>query len=41
MVNIKDASGVAKPAINFIFNAITNYYQAASGQMPLFNYRNI
>ncbi len=41
MINIKSAVGLAKRAINRIVIAITNCYQTACGQGPLFIYRNI
>ena len=41
MINIKSAADLAKPAINRIIIAITNCYQTAGGQGPLFNYRDI
>ncbi len=41
MINIKGAAGLAKRAINRIVIVITNCYQTAGGQGPLFIYRNI
>ena len=41
MINIKDAADLAKHATNCIVIAITNYYQTAGGQGPLFIYKDI
>ena len=41
MINIKDAAGLAKRAINRIVIAISNCYQTAGGQGPLFIYKDI
>ncbi len=41
MINIRDAAGLAKRAINRIVIAISNCYRTADGQGPLFIYRDI
>ena len=41
MINIKDATGLAKRAINYIVIAITNYYGTTGGQSFLFIHKNI
>ncbi len=41
MINIKNAAGLAKRAINCIVIEITNCYQTAGGQDPLFLYKDI
>ncbi len=41
MINIKDAAGLAKRAINRMVIAITNCHRTAGGQGPLFIYRDI
>ncbi len=41
LINIKGAAGLAKHAINRIVIAITNCYQTAGGQGPLFIHKNI